>query len=252
MAGQAHEIKLDASVPPWPLAFQLASTLPKGSWVLVGGLMVHVHALRAGVAAMRPTSDVDLLLNIATISAGEVGRAITGLGFETVEPSRGNPVHRFTRGEDVVDVMIARNVRMPTRWMQHPILRSPGTAQALPRRDRYTLLGDERAVEIDVPDPLGAIVAKAAAYAVDSRNPQRHLEDLAVLGAATGTPRSLDLDTLTPSDWRHLNRVIPFLTDSRHSSWAILDPYERELGQRIWARIAVAVAGPRAVDAEEL
>lgn len=252
MAGRAHVIEIDADVPPWPLAFELASALPTGSWVLVGGLMVHAHALRSGVTAVRPTSDVDLLLNIATASAGEIGRTITSIGFETVQPSRGNPVHRFTRGDDVVDVMVARDVRAPTRWMQRPLLRAPGAAQALLRRDRYTLLADERTAEIEVPDPLGAIVAKAAAYAVDSRNPQRHLEDLAVLGAAIGVPRALDLDTLTPNDRHHLNRVIPFLTDSHHSSWAILDPYDRELGQRIWARIAGAVARPSMDEAGEL
>lgn len=190
MAGQTHVIRPPASVQPWPLAFELASTLPKSSWVLIGGLMVHLHALRAGVIAMRPTSDVDLLLDIATTSAGNIGRAITGLGFETVEPSRGNPVHRFMRGTDVVDRM------------------------------------------------------------VDSRNPQRDLEDLAVLGAATGTPRALGLDRLTPKDRRHLNRVIPFLTEPRHISWAPLDPYDRELGQRIWARIADAVARPSTEVAE--
>jgi hypothetical protein len=241
MAGQEHVVKLTANVPPWPLVFELASTLPKGSWVLVGGLMVHIHALRAGVVAMRPTSDVDLLLDIATTSVGEIGRAIIGRGFATVEPSRGSPVHRFTRGEDVVDVMVARDVRVPTRWMRRPILRAPGTAQALLRRDTYTIEDGERSAELQVPDPLGAIIAKAAAYAVDSRNPQRHLEDLAVLGAATGTPRTLDLDTLTPTDRRHLNRVIPFLLDPRNSSWATLDPYDREIGQRIWGRIAAGM-----------
>jgi hypothetical protein len=230
MAGQEHVVELTANVPPWPLVFELASTLPKGSWVLVGGLMVHIHALRAGVVAMRPTSDVDLLLDIATTSVGEIGRAIIGRGFATVEPSRGGPVHRFTRGEDVVDVMVARDV-----------LRAPDTAQALLRRDTYTIEDGERSAELQVPDPLGAIIAKAAAYAVDSRNPQRHLEDLAVLGAATGTPRTLDLDTLTPTDRRHLNRVTPFLLDPRNSSWATLDPYDREIGQRIWGRIAAGM-----------
>lgn len=186
MAGQTHFVTPPTSEMPWPLAFELASALPKGSWVLVGGLMVHIHALRAGVTATRPTTDVDLLLNIETTLAGEIGRALTGLGFETVEPLRGNPVHRFERGTDVVDVMVARNVRTPTRWNRRPLLRSPGAAQALLRRDTYSLVDSEQSAELEVPDSLGAIIAKAAAYAVDSRNPQRHLEDLAVLGAATG------------------------------------------------------------------
>lgn len=146
MAGQSHAVELASNAPPWPLAFELAAHLPKGSWVLVGGLMVHVHALRAGVTASRPTADVDMLLNIETTSATEIGRALTGLGFVTVAPYRGNPVHRLTRGADVVDLLVARNVRTPTRWNQHPLLRSPGAAQALDRRDRYTLIGGEQSV----------------------------------------------------------------------------------------------------------
>lgn len=243
MVGQTHIVELVTHAPPWPLAFDLASGLPTGSWVLVGGLMVHVHALRAGVNASRPTTDVDLLLNIETASASEIGRALIHLGFETVAPHRGNPVHRFTRSADVVDVMVARNVREPTRWDQRPLLRSPGAAQALVRRDTYTLIHDDQSVELHVPDALGAMVAKAAAYAIDSRNPQRHLEDLAVLGASAGAPRTLGLETLTPKDRRHLNRVVLYLTDPHHRAWAILDPYDRELGQRIWTRIAAATRG---------
>lgn len=75
MAGQAHTVEIAANTPPWPLAYELASRLPTGSWVLVGGLMFHVHAMRAGVKATRPTTDVDLLLNIETASATEIGRA---------------------------------------------------------------------------------------------------------------------------------------------------------------------------------
>ena len=243
MAGQTHTVELVTNTPPWPLAFELASSLPPGSWVLVGGLMVHVHALRAGVKASRPTTDVDLLLNIETSSAAEIGRRLIHLGFETVAPYRGNPVHRFTRGADVVDVMVARNVREPTRWNSRPFLRSPGAAQALDRRDTYTLIHGDKSVKLHVPDALGAVVAKAAAYAVDSRNPQRHLEDLAVLGASAGAPRTLGLEKLTPKDRRHLNRVVPLLTDAQHRAWAILDAYDRELGQRIWARIAIATRG---------
>lgn len=245
MAGQSHAVELASNAPPWPLAFELASHLPKGSWVLVGGLMVHVHALRAGVTASRPTTDVDMLLNIETTSATEIGRALTGLGFVTVVPYRGNPVHRLTRGADVVDLLVARNVRTPTRWNQQPLLRSPGAAQALDRRDTYTLIGREQSVAVDVPDALGALITKAAAYAIDSRNPQRHLEDLAVLGASAGSPRTLGLDTLTPKDRRHLNRVVPHLTDPHHDAWAVLDAYDRELGQRIWTRIAAAARPAR-------
>lgn len=241
MAGRTHEIAVPANIQPWPLAFEIAAATPPGSWVLVGGLMVHVHAIRAGIEATRPTRDVDVLLNIEAATVSDVAGALSGLGFAAMEPSHGNPVHRFTRGDDVVDVMVARNVRARTRWQLRPLLRSPGAAQALQRRDTYTITDGLHPVDVEVPDSLGAIVAKAAAYAVDSRNPGRHLEDLAVLSAAAGNPRSLGLETLTKKDRLHLRRVIPLLLDELHPVWSVLSDYDRTIGARVWAAIAVAV-----------
>lgn len=233
-------INVPADVVPWPLVFEIAEATPRGSWVLVGGLMVHVHALRAGIATMRPTRDVDVLLNVSVAAATEVAAELIRLGFQTVAPSRGNPVHRFARNSEVVDVMVARDVRSSTRWRSRPILRSPGAAQALVRRDTYTFVSDRRHVDVDVPDSVGAMIAKAAAFAVDSRNPQRHLEDLAVLAAATGSARSIDLTELRKKDRRHLSRVVPLLADPGHVAWSVLDNYDQAIGRRVWAAVEAA------------
>lgn len=241
MAGNAHVVDVPAEVPPWPLAFEVAASTPPGSWALVGGLMVHVHALRAGIEATRPTRDIDLLLNIGASSVSAVAGSLMRIGFAAVDPSPGNPIHRFTRGEeDVVDLMVARDVRARTRWQLRPLLRSPGAAQALQRRDTYSLTSSANSVTVEVPDELGAIIAKAAAYAVDSRNPGRHLEDLAVLAAAAGSRRSLALSALTRKDRQHLRRVVPYLADVRHPAWRVLGSYDQAIGQRVWAAITTA------------
>ena len=44
----------------WNQLGQLADALP-GGWVLVGGLMVQLHALEHQVAGVRVTKDIDLL-----------------------------------------------------------------------------------------------------------------------------------------------------------------------------------------------
>lgn len=240
MAGRSHVVDVPQG-SPWPLVFELAESTPPGSWVLVGGLMVHLHALRAGVEAIRPTSDVDVLLDISSNSVLDVAGPLTSLGFSARDPSYGAPLHRFVRDErDVVDVMVARDVRTRTRWRRRPLLRSPGAAQALIRRDVYSLTSDGDSATIGVPDELGAIIAKSAAYATDSRDSRRHLDDLAVLAAATGNPRVLALDTLTRKDRLHLRRVLPHLSDDQHPSWRVLDRYDRTLGQRVWTAIAAA------------
>lgn len=240
MAGRSHVVDVPRD-SPWPLVFELSAATPPGSWVLAGGLMVHLHALRAGVEATRPTSDVDVLLDIRSNTVRDVAGPLTSLGFSARDPSHGTPLHRFARKErDVVDVMVARDVRTRTRWQLRPLLRSPGAAQALLRRDVYRLSSGGDSATIDVPDELGAIIAKSAAYATDSRDPHRHLDDLAVLAAAAGNPRALALDSLTRKDRLHLRRVLPYLSDDEHPSWRVLDRYDRALGQRVWRAIAAA------------
>ena len=51
---------------PWPQAFEIARALPPGSWTLVGGLMVQLHSLLAGLQPSRPTTDVDAALHLET------------------------------------------------------------------------------------------------------------------------------------------------------------------------------------------
>lgn len=154
MAGRSHVVDVPRD-SPWPLVLELAAATPRGSWVLVGGLMVHLHALRAGVEATRPTSDVDVLLDIRSNTVRDVAGPLTSLGFSARDPSRGVPLHRFVRNErDIVDVMVARDVRTRTRWQLRPLLRSPGAAQALMRRDVYRLNSGGDSVTIDVPDEL--------------------------------------------------------------------------------------------------
>ncbi|MFG6504048.1 hypothetical protein [Microbacterium sp. P05] len=178
-----------------------------------------------------------MLLDVTATTVNVVAGAIVGLGFQTLEPTSGSPMHRFVRGPDVVDVMVARNVNGPTRWRARPLLRSPGAAQALRRRDTYTVMDGDRSIDVDVPDAVGAIVAKSAAFTVDPRNPARHLEDLVVLAAAAGPVRSLDLASLSRKDRRHLSRPVALLTNARHPAWDVLDAYDRVLGQRVWAAI---------------
>lgn len=56
-----REIRLPADLPgPWPVVAELAELLPT-EWVLIGGLMVQIHALERGIEDVRATIDVDVL-----------------------------------------------------------------------------------------------------------------------------------------------------------------------------------------------
>ena len=96
--------------PPWPVVVEVAAVLPAGSWVLVGGLMVQLHARAAGVDVVRPTDDVDALVDVMAegVTVSSVADRLCGLGFVIFEPGWENsPAHRLQRGHEVIDLLVA-------------------------------------------------------------------------------------------------------------------------------------------------
>lgn len=127
--------------PPWPLVVEVAATLPEKSWVLVGGLMVQLHARAAGVIEVRPTRDVDALVDAMAVgvSVAALVRLWTGRGFEVVEPGWPDfPIHRLCRSDDVINILMADHLpeRSQPRLDRHPVMSVDGGAQALVRTQR--------------------------------------------------------------------------------------------------------------------
>jgi hypothetical protein len=72
--------------------------------------MVQLHAAAAGLAVSRPTADVDIVLHIESgaPTPSSVVAVLTRLGHtlqKSIEDDA--PAHRFVRGEQQLDVMIA-------------------------------------------------------------------------------------------------------------------------------------------------
>lgn len=53
---------------PYSVLVTLAEVLPTREWMLVGGLMVDVRAKMAGLVHPRVTTDVDIVVELATVS----------------------------------------------------------------------------------------------------------------------------------------------------------------------------------------
>ncbi|MGY1551400.1 hypothetical protein ACW5CM_06380 [Microbacterium sp. A588] len=221
---------VDIAALPWPLLIEVVEATPPHSWVLMGGMMTHLHALRGRVSAARPTTDVDVLLNLQAIAAdvSAVVGPLQRLGMRPVEPS--GPFHRFTRGEDVVDIMVT-NLAGRARWMSRPIMRAPGATLALQDPDVYIVEADGRDVRIAVPRTPAALVLKAAAFKNDQRDRGRHLEDIVVLLAAD-TNNPLKYSSIPTTQRRHLRPAVDHLADIGHPAWQILDEHDRELARR--------------------
>lgn len=221
---------------PWPLVVEIADALPADSWVLVGGLMVQLHARAAGIESVRPTVDVDTLIDVMAPGGGihKVVGALQRLGFKIQEPGwgKGAPVHRLMRGDDIVDVLVADHLpsgKKP-RLLRRRVMEIDGGAQALMRRQPVAIEYNGRGVELVVPDLLGALVLKGAAHTADNLTPERHLADAALL-ASLVTDHKAVRGRLAGSDRKRLVHLRGELADPLSEAWLVLPVDLQQRGQ---------------------
>jgi hypothetical protein len=217
------------------LLFELLSPTRPGEWALVGGLMTQTHALLAGVTPQRTTEDVDLLVDVLT-RRSSVAAVVTGLesaGFEPVEPGwPESPFHRLRRGDDVIDLLVADHLpkRISPSVVNRPVMAIAGGAQARKRLMDVVVVVDKRPRTFRVPDLLGALILKAAAATMDSREAERHLHDAALL-AALIKDHAGERARLHGSDRRRLAALAARLTDPAHPAWLALGDNLARRGQ---------------------
>lgn len=233
---------------PWALVREISAVLPAGSWTLIGGLMVQAHALHAGLEPTRTTRDVDLLLHIETgvTTYPSTRRRLTGCGFTALEPAgRNAPEHRFVRGTDVVDVLIADH---PGPWAvanrvgATSAVKAPGGTSALRKTVTLEIPDGQAVVRISLPNIIGALTLKGGAYREDSRDRERHLEDAAVLAATIDDAEALAEDTAqwTSTDRRRIATLWAAL-EQHTTAWEQI-PAQRRLRAR--ASLKTLAAGP--------
>ena len=155
--------------PPWPQAAELVVVLPGDRWTLVGGLMVQLHAVRAGLPIERATVDVDMVLHIESgaTTFPDARHALERLGYELHIPTaKRDPVHRFVRGDDQVDVMVADHLspRHLPKVSGRAIFQIPAGTSALRKTVNCVIEVDaDIAITLSLPDVLGALILKGAA-----------------------------------------------------------------------------------------
>jgi hypothetical protein len=220
---------------PWPNVFEVARVFATTKWTLVGGLMVQAHALAHGVTLTRPTEDLDMLLHVEFVVGVPQEAANTlesVLKYRLQVPlARNGPAYRFTRGADRIDVMSPDHTRPAPVLRRHPMFAVEGGKQAL---DRTMILAAEASpgetIELSVPDELGALVLKGAAYISDTRDRDRHLFDAAALAACI-TDHATERNRIKGSDSKRLRALTTALADDRHPAWLALPEPARVAGQ---------------------
>lgn len=221
-------------LPAWRTVIDVSTTGIAERLTLVGGLMVAAHARRSGVVMRRPTEDMDALVDYRAdrSSLVDTKSALHRIGFELSGGERHAYRFQHTDGRKV-DIMVADHLpsRMRPRLSLRPAFAAPAGEQAIRRRDSYSLAFSGGAlVRLGIPDELGALVAKGAAYLVDQRDRGRHLDDAAVLLACITDVSALDFASLSKNDKRQLRAIVEHAGDERHPSWASLDGADRERG----------------------
>jgi hypothetical protein len=205
------------------LVVDLALQLPSDAWVLVGGQMVMLHGLAAGRVATRASQDVDVLADLLTDDAGlaRCGRVVRELDLEPQTDSDGR-VYRFVRAADNARADLLAPDHTPPRRRLRTVggdtIRIEGGTQALRRAVPVRVVKGDRSALVPVPDLLGAVVLKAAAWAADSRDRERHSGDAAFLVSLITDPLA-ERDRFAGSDRKRLLRLDRVLGDPEATEW---------------------------------
>lgn len=230
---------------PWPQCMELAGVIPSDQWTLVGGLMVQLHAMAAGLPVSRATTDVDMVLHIETeaTTAPKMQHALRALGYE-IEHSlnKDAPAHRFLRGKQQVDVMIADHTapRNITKMAGRAPFQIEGGTQALQRTVNVVITGDDGVkTQLSIPNLHGALVLKGAAFMTDSRDRGRHLDDAAVLCACIKDPYII-VEARHGSDRKRFKALFAALESPTHHGWMQLEESKRQAAHDVLRILATA------------
>jgi len=237
MAARTHTLNLgdDDGLPAWQTVIGLSEVMDTSRLTIIGGLMVYLHASRGGVQMPRSTDDAGVLLDMIVHRDGlsAFSRAVKRLGFEL---RREAPyAYRFHHPDGrKVDAMVPDHLPsgIHPRLDRKPALEAPAGQQAIDRRDAYTLeFRGGRLVTVGVPDEIGALVAKGAAFLIDRRDRDRHLDDAATLLASITDASELDYTRSSTNDRRRLRAIRERLSDETAPHWIDLDSDSRTRGR---------------------
>lgn len=202
-------------------------------WVLVGGQMTILHCLEHGATPPRATDDGDVVVGVWTRrSALNVTTAyLLRQGFVEEKTSDGLG-YRYRKGAHAaIDVLLPEGLRrqriQPRTATSRRGFSAVGSNQALTRAEKVRVSVSGRSGIIRRPTLQGSIVAKASAFVADSRDAERHVEDVVVLAdiAAKVGPRSV-LQGTRATDRARVRRMLDTGLDREHPAFNLTEDPE--------------------------
>ena len=102
---------LGGQAESWAALVELALAFGD-NWLLVGGQMVFLHEVERGATDVRPTDDIDVVVDLRAEPAGlaRIHSALISASFDQDSPGPEGTAHRYRRGAAVIDVLAPDNV----------------------------------------------------------------------------------------------------------------------------------------------
>lgn len=215
----------------WLLLLALANDLSVPRWILIGGLLVELHAHEHAATPPRLTDDADVLVDVRASPNGLpiVARWLVNHGLKLDAPDPDGVAHRFRRSDGVtVDLLAPDHVGPRANLSTIPPARTiqavAGTQLARHTEPVRVAYRDDQGV-IQRPTLIATILGKYRAYrwgnGQSTRPADRHLSDVVFLLSLLRDPRRAAVG-LSPSDRRYLTRLHEDLPPDNRA-WRTLD-----------------------------
>lgn len=216
----------------WATLVELTELYP-GIWTLIGGQMVHLHALEHGSTPPRVSTDLDVLVNarVVTGAVPAFTEALEQREFKLDGYSPEGLAHRYLRRGVKVDVLAPDGLGQRVDLTTTPpgrTLEVPGGTQALHRTELVPVLMGTSMGFVPRPSLLGAIIIKACAVDVDDV-PDAQRQDVAFLLSLVDDPLSLRGELVKKDQKRLAARNE--LNSADHPAWALLDQEAQDRGR---------------------
>jgi hypothetical protein len=177
----------------WQALIEVAPKLGQ-HWLLVGGQMVFLHEVERQSNDVRPTDDIDVVLDLRVEPAAldRMHSVLMATKFVQDLPSPEGVAHRYRRGGATIDVLAPDHIGKRARLsLGRRAIEAPGTTQALVRSSVVRVeLSNGDAALIRVATLVGALLGKVAAVAeIVSQSPaerSKHLRDVDALARLMG------------------------------------------------------------------
>jgi hypothetical protein len=186
---------IGGQVESWAALVELAPAFGR-NWLLVGGQMVFLHEVERQAADVRPTDDIDVVIDLRAEPAGlaRIHRTLIDALFSQDLPGPEGTAHRYRRGSATFDVLAPDNVgaRAQLNLGAGRTIEAPGTAQAFRRSSVVSVQVDGATARIRRPEIVGALIGKAAAVSKipsqSAASRAKHLRDFNSLAMLLGAP----------------------------------------------------------------